>query len=80
MDSAYELLLNNERYLLDIPISLPTVSPSYVPRRLSIDALNSFLDYLIDYLMDYLIDYLIDYLMFDVTITSYEIFELLLGM
>ena len=78
MDSAYELLLDNEsetqvlRYSLDIPVSLPTVLPSYVPRQLSIDALNSFLDYLIDYL--------IDYLMFDVTITSYEIFKLLLGM
>ena len=74
MDSAYELLLNNEsetqvlRYSLDIPVSLPTISPRYVPRQLSIDALNSFLDYLIDYLM------------LDVTITSYEIFELLLGM
>ena len=74
VDSAYELLLDNEsetqvlRYSLDIPVSLPTVSPSYVPRQLSIDALN------------YLLDYLIDYRMFDVTITSYEIFELLLGM
>ena len=56
------------RYSLDIPVSLPTVSLSYVPQQLSIDVLNSFLDYLIDYLM------------FDVTITSYEIFELLLGM
>ena len=33
------------RYSLDIPVSLPTVSPSYVPRQLSRD------DYLIDYLM-----------------------------
>ena len=78
MDSTNELLLDNEsemqvlRYSLDIPVSLPTVSPSYVPQQLSRDTLNS--------VLDYLMDYLIDYLMFDVTITSYEIFELLLGM
>ena len=76
MDSANELLLDNEsetqvlRYSLDIPVGLPTVLRSYVPRQLSKDALNSFLDYLIDCLMDYFMDYLIDYLMFDVTITS----------
>ena len=32
-----------------------------------------------NYLIDYLIGYLIGYLMFDVIITSLEIFELLLG-
>ena len=42
-----------------------------MPQQVSRDVLNS--------LLDYLIHYLIDYLMFDVTITSYKIFELLLG-
>ena len=44
----------DQKYAIYLSLSLPTVSPSYVPRQLSRDTLNSFLDYLMFDVIHYL--------------------------
>ena len=58
-------------YLLDIVcISLPAYLLHYVSQKPSREALN--------FVLEYLMNYLIDYLLFDVAVTSFLDFELLL--
>ena len=59
------------KYLLDVHISMPAYSPSYVSQQPSREALN--------FVLDYLMDYLINYLIFDVIITSLPDFHVATG-